>query len=184
MAGVNCATSAPPPKPSPVNEPQAEQDVCKLVPCRPAIQFTLNDNAGRQFLTTVPPSPYAGDGIAVYPGDDFFVAADERDGVLGNFRYVPAPANPKDVIHVVSFVQEKRDGRYSMVLTLQSFYSRPLVYHALAHDALAPDHEYFKTTTCPILGQGRVIEIWPQAITFLKLKDLRFGRGDEPCAYY
>jgi hypothetical protein len=176
--------------PTAVSPPQAEAapntdgDVCKIVRCRPKIRFALNDNSGRRFLTTVPPTPYAADGIAVYPGDDFFVAADEEDGRLHNFRYIDPPTNPKDVIHVVSFVQQQVNGRYSMVLTLQSFYARPLLYHALAHDAPSPQFQYRKTSTCPIVANGRAIELWPEAITFMKLQDFSFARGGEPCAYY
>ena len=179
---AGCATPGAP-VPTSASPASAGEDVCKVVPCRPALEFRLHDNAGNQFVTNVPPTPYAGDGIAVYPGDDFFVAADEANGTLNNFRYIDPPATPKDVIRV-GFVQEEKNGQYTMVLTLQSYFARPLLYHALAHDAPRPQREYFKTTTCPILTRVRAIEMWPQAVTFLKLQDFRFGQGTEPCAYY
>jgi hypothetical protein len=155
-----------------------------VVRCRPETTFRVTDGE-RTYVIKVPPTPYAdADSVGVYPGDDFFVAADEKDGYLLNFRFVDPPREPRNVLHVL-FVQDKMpNGTYQMKLTVQSFFARRLVYHALAHHPERPEREYVKTSTCPLGPMMRVIELWPTPISFLKLTDFKFSNGREVCAYY
>jgi hypothetical protein len=158
-------------------------NACATVRCRPEITFRVSDEA-KIYVVKVPPTPYAGtDALSVYPGDDYFVTAEEIGGLLRNFRYVDPPRQLKDVLHV-QFAQEKRNGRYEMVLTIQSFYSRRLVYHALGNHPARPQREYFKTSTCPLGPMMRSIELWPTPMSFLKLTDFRFREGKQVCEYY
>ena len=196
-AGTGPATAAPAPAPVPASasagavEPPAsgviptddQENVCATIPCRPEITFRVSDET-TTYVVKVPPTPYAGsDALSVYPGDDYFVTAEEIGGLLRNFRYVDPPRQPQNVLHV-QFAQEKKNGRFIMVLTIQSFYSRRLVYHALSNHPARPQRELVKTSTCPLGPMMRSIELWPTPISFLKLTDFRFREGKQVCEYY
>jgi hypothetical protein len=175
----NGATSAP----ESAATTKGDRGVCDLVRCRDETTLHLVDES-REYVVKVPPTPYAGtDALSAYPGDDYFVTAQEVGGLLTNFRYVDPPTQPKDVLHV-QFKQEKVGNRFQMVLTIQSFFPWQLVYHALGHHPARPQREYLKTTTCPIGPMMRSIETWPTPMSFLKLTDFRFVSGKPACQYY
>jgi TPR repeat protein len=156
---------------------------CSVVRCRDQSKVHLFDNSGQAFEVDVPASPYIDDAIVLYPGDDFFVTGDEKDGLLVNLRFVDPPAAPKEVLHV-HFAQEKGvNGTYQMILTVQSFYGRWLGYHAIMHHASQPPRIYRQTSTCPIAPMARGMEMWPDTLSALRLRDFRFDQKGA-CTYY
>jgi hypothetical protein len=170
-----CATSPPPPpKPSP----------CAITACRPAKTIILQKGRS-QFLIQSPAEPYVLDGaVIVRPGDDFFIAGDERDGALVNLRRIDPPGEgAANVIHLTYKQDQLNNGAFIMVLTLQSSFARALVYHAAGMHAMRP-YEPFSTSTCPVRPAVDMIETWPEPLWQLFLRNFRFSDDTATCKVY
>lgn len=145
-------------------------EACTPQPCRPPRSIVLQSRQGQQIVQTNA-SPYVLNGsILVRVGDDFFVAADEKDGTLINLRKVDAAEGAPNVIHV-SFKQDQiGTGDFVMFLTISQNFPRPIVYRAIAS---RPTRQVFQTSTCPLRPGLPVVEMWPNPIWILALDHFR-----------
>ena len=154
---------------------------CAIMRCRPETPVLLVDGT-TTYNYLARPTPYATPNVIfVMPEDDFFVSADENGDTLSNFKYVDPPVEPKNVLHL-QFAQKEFKGHHAMMLTVRSFFSRDIVYHAVMEH---PAHrESVKTSTCPLRPKITATELWPHPISLLLLRDFRFGDNNHVCSYY
>ena len=141
---------------------------------------------GTAFETDVPPAPFilGNNVVRVLPGDDFFFAGEERDGIIDGLRHIePPPADQKNVIRV-QFEQSVIDGHPVMMLHIRSTFDRPVIYHANFHGAGWQPGQFLKTSTCPLSPGIPVMEMWPQPISALMLYHFRVTSDAGSCKYY
>jgi len=165
------ATPAPAPAPA-AGAAEDLDSICKQTECRPAHTLKLHLDDGRAVDVPVPSLPYVHrDIVHALPGDDFYVAADERGGRLVNMRYVAPPATPKDALHIRFRQEQIKGGHWMMVAHITSHFSHTLAYHAATQGS--PSRPSRRTSVCPLHPGAGVFESWPNAILFLHLKDFR-----------
>jgi hypothetical protein len=131
---------------------------------------------GRVLQFEVPPRPYViGGRIAtVVLGDDYFVAADVRDGHLVNLRHVH-DAGPNTLRLKL---EGAPDGHVGAVLTITSTFDDVLRYHAGV--SVVGREGIFKTSACPVIKLA--VEHWPEPVAMVALADLRVNDpGDMSC---
>jgi hypothetical protein len=175
-ADAPTAVPAPPPRPAPEPGRAAAADpdtdrICQQTECRPATKLTLHLDDGRTIDVPAPRLPYVyGEVIRALPGDDFYVAADERGGRLLNLRYVRPPASPKDVLHIQLRHEELKGGHWHMLATVTSHFSQTLAYRAATQ---IPGRPPRRTSVCPLHPGMPVFEQWLSTFVLLHLQDFR-----------
>jgi len=130
---------------------------------------------GKPFETTFEsPLPIVQNGwVSVFPGETVFVEAEVSGDHLVNLRAVKNKEHPEKTL-TFEFSQEA--GSPSMMLIVTNPFERTLKYHAGM--VLPANDNLLKTTTCPVIGGGRMaFESWPNAILQLKLFDFRLLDG-------
>jgi hypothetical protein len=161
--------------------------LCAQTRCRPASHLRLVGDTGANYDIDLPPAPYVfgHDTVRVIPGDDFFLAADEHDGLLVHLRYIDAPPpGTKNVVHV-RFHQIALDrGRQVMILQIDSGYGRQLVYHADVHLSAWPAGSLKAASICPVHPAITASEMWSQAISAILLSRFHFDDAARKCQEY
>jgi len=121
------------------------------------------------------------DGVRLVPGDDVCVAADVSNDALINLREVPAPAVPMNLVHL-AYTQTTVGGSLATTLNVDNSFTRQLLYHAAI--SVTASSPAMNTDTCPVMPAVTDVELWPQAIAAIVVRDFVFRDGDQPCAYY
>jgi hypothetical protein len=124
-----------------------------------------------------------GDAIQLRPGDDVYIAGDEAGGALTNLRVVGAPATPASVVHM-AFARQTVGGSASLLLHVDNFFATTLVYHSSFED-VGQANQVNTTSTCPVSPGLSALELWPDPIAVLTVRDFAFrDANDGICAYY
>jgi hypothetical protein len=176
LATASCAAHAP------AGPPPAAPDRCATTVCRPAKTIILQRGKG-QFIVPAPAAPYVDDDVVIVrPGDDFYVAADDRDGALVNLRRIDPPAaDAPNVIHFTYKQEQLDNGAFVMMLDVHSSFARALVYRALA---MSPAKPLFVTSTCPLNPGITSIEMWTEPLWQLLLRNFRATDDVRTCKVY
>jgi hypothetical protein len=102
-----------------------------------------------------------------------------RGSVLVGIRKVEAVADPS--VTLTFKLLRGPDGR-SMLLTVQN----PLPYSVKYHlDLVDPRGNLHQTSSCPVMGGGRIGEHWPYPIPQIRISNFHLATADEEkvCIY-
>jgi len=155
--------------PGPATPSAAE--ICARQACRPARTIVLQSRT-RQMIVNAEAMPYVDqDSIFVRAGDDFFVAADEKNGELVNLRKVDGPRpDAPNVLHFTFKQEQIGTGDFIMMLMIEEKFAHPFVYRAIG---ALPNGRMFATSTCPIHPGIVSTEMWKDPVWLLALDHFR-----------
>lgn len=145
--------------------------ICKAILCREPGSVRLTLDNGETFETTfaVPLPIVQNEWVSIYPGETVFVEADVSGERLVNLKAVETNRHPEKTLEF-KFTQESANS--SMMLTVKNPFHKFVKYHAAM--MLPSADRLLKTSSCPVLGDGRIaFEAWPHAIFQLALFDFR-----------
>jgi hypothetical protein len=163
------STPANPP-PAPLPEPRNLDEACARWKCRPATPVKLETPDG-PFETTVGRTVYSdGKVVRILPGEKLIVTGDVQGDQLVNLKVLEAGAE-RDVL-LLSFEQKKLGAQTSMVLRVDNRFARDLKYRAGME---LPRRSGFKgTSSCAVMAGKFGLELWPNPIVSVMMKDFRF----------
>jgi hypothetical protein len=163
------ATPANPP-PAPLPPPRNLDEACARWKCRPDTQVKLETPDG-SYETTVGRTVYSdGAVVRILAGEKLVLTGDVQGDQLVNLRLADAPAE-HDVL-LLSFEQKKIRDKPSMVLQVDNRFARNVKYRAGME---LPTRKGFKSTSsCPVMAGKFGLELWPNPIVSLMMKDFRF----------
>jgi len=151
--------------------PEELRKLCETVLCRKPGVVGLTLDSGKPFEKKFDlPRPIAHDGwVSVFPGETIFVEAEVHGSQLINLRAVERNDHPEKTL---SFQFSQDPGASSMTLIVTNPFEKNVKYHAGM--MLPTGDKLLKTSSCPVLGGGRVaFESWSNAILQLVLFDFR-----------
>ena len=152
-------------------DPQKLRELCETILCREtlSVRLMLKDGKPFEMKFDIPVPIVQNNWVSVFPGDTLFIEADVQDNRLVNLRAVSQNKNPEKTLEL-RFWQEA--GKLNMFLFVKNPFPKLVKYHAVM--MLPAGDQMYKTSSCPVLSQGRgAYELWPHPIFQLTLFDLR-----------
>lgn len=156
---------------------------CKTVLCRDPGTVRLTDDQGKPFETTfeLPVPIVQNDWVSIFPGEIIYVEAETGAGRLVKLKAVAANDHPG---RTLEFRMWQEAGSPGTFLSVRNPFPKTIKYHAAM--MLPASDRLRKTTSCPVLSDGRMaFEMWPHAIFQLVLSDFRVIEDTQrlPCDY-
>jgi hypothetical protein len=118
------------------------------------------------------PPPVQGNLINIFAGETLYIEAEESGDLLVNFRAVQTITNPKNTLTFCFFQDPSIADGTHMVLIAESPFARPIKYHLGMR--LHEGQNFYKTSSCPVRGGVKMLELWPHPISHLTIGDMRF----------
>ncbi len=163
-----------------LSDQETLEKICSEQLCRGG-SVGLITNDGSSFAVDFEiPLPIVQDGwVSIFPGDTLYVEGTDSGDSLTDLTAVKEIQDPDRTL-IIRFWQEKReDEGMMMLLSIQNPFERPIKYHAGMMFPEDDDAGLRKTSSCPVLGNGKsAYEMWPDAIFQLVLFDFRFLPSD------
>jgi hypothetical protein len=152
--------------------PDELRKLCETTLCRkPGGVVRLTLDSGKPFETRIDgPQPITQDGqVFVFAGETIFVEAEIDGDHLTILRGVETNNHPEKTL---TFHLSQEAGTPAMTLVVTNPFPKMVKYHAGM--MLPMSEKLLKTSTCPVMGNGRMaFESWPNAIFRLVLFDFR-----------
>jgi hypothetical protein len=174
LVAAFCATFSAPCWPAGAQQPVSPDEVrkmCETMLCRQSKVVRLKLDNGKLFEKKFEaPWPIADKGwVSVFPDETVFVEAEVSGDHLTNFRAVKVNDHPEKTLE---FELSQEAESPAMTLVVTNPFKRTVKYHATM--MLPTGEKLLKTSTCPVMGGGRMaFESWPNAIFQLVLFDFR-----------
>lgn len=156
------------------------KEFCERTACRPNTHVVMPDGEGGGVDLWVVRSPYAeNDVIELFSGETASFEADVVDGRLANFRFMPVIVDPS---RTITFSLGSMDGDGSQpgtwLLVIKSGFPETLKYEAGYWPAVAKPGLY-KTSVCPLHSGVSSMEMWPQPVVQIKMRNFRIAGPNE-----
>jgi hypothetical protein len=158
--------------------------LCQTILCRSPRTVELTTDDGQMFQTTFDQSlPVVhNDWVSVFPGETLYVEAEINGSQLEALRAVETNLNPEKTIELKMW---QEPGKPDIFLTVTNPFPLTVKYHAVM--MFPTGEELYKTSSCPVLGNGgSAYEHWPHAIFQLLLFDFRLldeASGEAGCEF-
>jgi hypothetical protein len=143
------------------------EQYCSINPCRKNTRVRFLTDKGRvdEVLALYWPVVQR-DRLSLLPGDKVYIEADLEGGRFINFKQVSEVLNPGKTI-VFDFQQT--EGELEMTLTVQNPFPELMKLHLDMIDFEGNPHQ---TSSCPVVSQGSLHEIWPHPIPELMVSNI------------
>ena len=151
---------------------------CQHNPCRQDVLFELQTEAG---LLQEQADYYwpviQGEQISILVGEQVYISGEFKDGVLTDFQLGDA-SDPG----AISFDLKQSDEDIGMMLVVKNPHPFRL---KLSIDMIDFEGQLHPTSSCPIMAEGGIFEMWPHPIPELMISNIRVMTDDEPmsCVY-
>lgn len=151
---------------------------CQHNPCRQDVQFELQTEAG---LLQEQADYYwpviQGEQLSLLVGEQIDISGEFKDGVLTDLQLVDAD-NPD----AISFDLQQSDDDIGMMLVVKNPHPFRL---KLSIDMIDFEGQLHPTSSCPIMAEGGIFEMWPHPIPELMISNIRVMADDDPmtCVY-
>ena len=151
---------------------------CQHNPCRQNVLIELQTEAGllneqADFYWPV----IQGEQISILVGEQVYISGEFKDGVLTDFQLGDA-SDPG----AISFDLKQSDEDIGMMLVVKNPHPFRL---KLSIDMIDFEGQLHPTSSCPIMAEGGIFEMWPHPIPELMISNIRVMTDDEPmsCVY-
>lgn len=144
------------------------------VVCRKDVHIVLHRAKGRVYERSIPLAPpvLQADFMTIFPGETLHVEARAEGDRLVLEKVVERPVNPD---RTLTFVFEQEEDGVGMQLDVRNPFPRAVKYDAAMMLLDDPqDGRLHPTSSCPVMPRIAALELWPDAIFQLVLKDFRF----------
>jgi hypothetical protein len=155
--------------------PQPEQKPSEVA-LRDPFDLKLKLQDGSDYEEHFDRVPYIKDGtVYIFPGEKFGVRVSTTGEELSGLQYMK-DSGKADLR--LQLAEHKAGGKVTMMLVIESKLKQTLYMDALMH--LPNRKGAYKTSILPVHGGKSGFESWPQPITALELKNLRFSASARP----
>jgi hypothetical protein len=135
------------------------------------VRLKMSDGQIHGIKFTTPPPPVQGNLINILAGETLYIEAEESGDHLVNLRPVQTISNPSSTLTFCLYQDPKIADGTAMLLIVQSPFVRTIKYHLAWR--LHEGQDFQKTSSCPVRGGVKMVEMWPHPISHLTIIDMR-----------
>lgn len=143
-------------------------------PTRDSFTLIMPVSKENFYESQIPSTPFVvGPNILqLFPGDTVFIEVEQKDGIVTAIRSVRENRN-KDKTLEISFIQHVENKKHAnMILKVQNPFKKDLSYKAVIRGMNAGN--WTNTTIMPVMAGLMGLEMWPDVIVSIALRDWKF----------